>query len=304
MRAIPLIKRLPPDPVIAMVVMCVVTPLLPVGDAISKVLTGALDPLEVTWGRTVVQALVLAFVVLVVMRKGARGVLTPVTALSGGLSAVMSLGLIAAFQKMQIATAISIFFVEPLLLTLLAVPLLGEKVGLRRYVAIGVGMIGVLIILRPSFADMGAVVFLPLLAALAFALNMILVRRAARAVSPIRFQLGSAAFGSVFLSLAMLVVPGQSALLSTAPLESWVWPLMLLSGAFAAFTFLLITVAFSLGEASVLAPFQYLEIFGATLVGYVIFSDVPDRWTVLGALIILGAGLYVFFRERRAAPST
>lgn len=295
-----LANRLPPDPVIAMVVMCVVTPLLPVGDAISKVLTGALTPLEVTWARTVVMAIVLALVVLGALRKGARGVLSRAAAASGALSAVLSLSLIAAFQKMQIATAISIFFVEPLLLTLLAVPLLGEKVGPRRYVAILVGMIGVLIILRPSFADMGAVVFLPLIAALAFALNMILVRRAARAVSPMRFQLGSAVFGSLFLSLAMIAVPGESALLSGAGLEPWVLPLVLVSGAFAALTFLLITIAFSLGEASVLAPFQYLEIFGASVVGYMFFRDTPDGWTVLGASIILGSGLYVFFRERRA----
>ncbi|WP_422073533.1 DMT family transporter [Tranquillimonas rosea] len=283
-----------------MAAMCVAMALLPVGDAISKLLTDVVPPFEVTQWRTLAQALFFVPIGLV-MRRRLRGSILSLPALfSGALIVVVLFCLISAFQHMPIATAIAIFFIEPLLLTLLAGPFLGEVAGPRRYAAVGVGLIGALVVIRPNFAVFGPVVLLPALGALAYAANMIVLRIATRTRSAVTFQLG-ATFSAAGLLLAAAAVTalrgGNPATLLDGP--AWAMWAVLAAGALAALTFLLLTVAFSQTEASVLAPFQYLEIVGATIVGYVVFGDFPDAMTWLGTAIILGSGIYVFHRERR-----
>lgn len=287
------------DSTIGVVVMCSAMLLLPVGDALTKSLTTLVKPAEVAGARALVQAVVL-FVALAVLRKlDLKGAVSGWSLISGVLIAVVSYSLITAFQVMPIATAISIFFVEPLLLTLLAGVFLGETPGPRRFAAIGVGMIGVLIILRPNFATFGPVVLLPLVAALGYALNMIVVRKATRTRSAISFQLGSSVVGAVVLALVAVVQPGQLDLAAGTSVPGWVWIAILAAGALSAGTFLMITLAFTYAEASVLAPFQYLEIFGAVIVGFLVFGDLPDGLTVLGSVVVLGSGFYVFLREQQ-----
>lgn len=274
--------------------------LLPVGDAIAKALTGVLHPTQVAALRAIVQVAVLGVAVLV-MRGSLQGrAVTLWTFASGQMVAIISVSLITAFQTMPIATAISIFFAEPLILTMLAGFLLGERPGPHRYAAIAVGMAGVLIILRPNFSVFGPVVFLPLLGAFAYALNMIITRKATRNCSPMTFQFGSGVFGALTMIAWMFFASDPG---SVAP-GTWSEPMVgigiLAAGALAAATFLLIAYGFSRAEASVLAPFQYLEILGATLVGYLFFGDIPDYLTAIGAVIVLGSGLYVFHRERKA----
>lgn len=288
------------DSTIGMIVMCIAMLLLPVGDAITKSLTTLIAPAEVAGARAVVQAVVLFVSLGLLGRLDLRGAVSGWALISGMLVAVISYTLIASFQVMPIATAISIFFVEPLLLTLLAGVFLGETPGPRRFVAIGVGMVGVLIILRPNFASFGPVVLLPLVAALCYALNMIVVRKATRSRSAISFQLGSSVVGAVVLAVVALALPGALDLSAGGALPGWVWVAILGAGVLSAGTFLLITVAFTYSEASVLAPFQYLEIFGAVIVGYLVFNDLPDLLTVVGSVIVLGSGFYVFLRERQA----
>ncbi len=288
-----------------MIAMCVAMALLPIGDAISKLLTSVATPFDVTVWRTVAQA-VFFLPVAFLMRQRLSGNMFSLPAVaSGALVVVVLFCLITAFETMPIATAIAIFFIEPLLLTILARPFLGERAGPRRYAAVAVGLIGALIVIKPNFAVFGPVVLLPVLAALAYAFNMIVVRKATRTRSALSLQLGatfSSAAVMLFVHLATSVFWREGTSLSTVP--GWAVGAVLGAGALAALTFLLITFAFRNAEASLLAPLQYLEIVGATLLGFLVFGNFPDTLTWLGTAIILGAGVYVFRRERQAQASS
>lgn len=204
-----------------------------------------------------------------------------------------------AVRFMPIADAIAIFFVEPFILTLLGGWLLGEQVGPRRYIACAVGFGGALLIIQPSFQELGAVALLPLVTALCFAFYMILTRRMATQMHPITLQ--------VYTGLAALVIaaPVLWAFNGTdiGPLDPS-WPemrelkLLAALGVIATISHVCISFALSLAPASVLAPLQYIEIIGATFFGFYIFGDLPDGLTFVGIALIVGSGLYVFVRER------
>ncbi len=284
--------------VAGMICMAAAMVLLPIGDAFAKILTGHLSAVEVTTARLLAQGLCLIPIALV-MRSRLRGpMFSPIVALSGGLVMVTLTSLVWAFSVMPIATAIAIFFAEPLILTVLVGPLLGERVGPRRTIAVLVGLIGVLIIIRPG-GGFGPAAFLPLLAALCYALNMIVLRKASGTRSSLTVQCGAtfyACAGMVAVSLGLGATGHIEP--SFADLPRWAWGAIMASGALAAASFILIAEAFRQAEAGLLAPFQYLEIIGATTVGYLVFGDFPDGLTWVGIAIILGSGLYVFWREQ------
>ncbi|QDY70719.1 DMT family transporter (plasmid) [Qingshengfaniella alkalisoli] len=279
--------------------MCAAMAMLPVGDALSKLLTDVATPFDVTVWRTVAQALFFIPVAVILRRQLSGSMLSWPALASGALVVTTLFCLISAFQKMPIATAIAIFFIEPLLLTILSGPLLGERVGPRRYMAVAIGLVGALIVIRPNFAVFGPVALFPALAALAYALNMIVVRKATRTRSAVSFQLGA-----TFCAATLLLVIQGAVIASghdhtpVASIPSWAVWAVLGAGALAAITFLTLTYAFSKAEASLLAPLQYLEIVGATVVGFLVFGDFPDAVTWLGTAIILVSGIYVFHRER------
>lgn len=283
---------------IGMASMALAMALLPVGDAISKSLTTVIAPFEVTLLRSLAQAAFFLPVAWVMRRHLAGPILSGASLISAGLIVTVLYSLITAFEVMPIATAIAIFFVEPLLLTLLAGPFLGEVPGPRRFAAVGVGLVGALIVIRPNFAVFGPVALLPLLAALCYALNMIVLRKARGGQSPLSFQLG-ASLCAAGLLLFIEILRQLSGLAPDLPLlPGWTGYAVLAAGALSTVTFLMITFAFSRVEASLLAPFQYLEIVGATVLGFLVFGDIPDGLTFLGTGIILASGIYVFHRER------
>jgi drug/metabolite transporter (DMT)-like permease len=285
-----------------MILMALAMLMLPVGDTFAKLLTGVIAPVEVTMWRFLAQALCLVPVAIVLRGRLRGAMFSPIVALSGALITATLLCLISAFSVMPIATAIAIFFVEPLILTLLAGPLLGERVGPRRLAAVGVGLLGAMIVIRPGFSDYGLATLLPLVAALAYALNMIVLRHACRERSGLTVQCGATVYAAVGM-VALVGLLGWAGMLEVAPLSRpvWTWGAVLAAGAFAAASFVLIAEAFRRAEAGVLAPFQYLEILGATAAGYVVFGDFPDGLTWLGIAVILGSGGYVFHRERARA---
>ncbi|WP_241524005.1 DMT family transporter [Oceaniglobus indicus] len=285
-------------PVRAMVCMIGAMLLLPMGDTFSKILTTVQNPIEVTLWRLLAQGLFLLPIAFVMRRRLRGSLFSPVVALSGALVATSLVSLISAFAVMPIATAIAIFFVEPLLLTLLAGPLLGERPGPRRLVAVGVGLLGALVVIRPGFGVYGWATLLPVVAALAYALNMIVLRHASRTRSALTVQCGATIYAAVIvLALTLAMHAGGGLTLAPAAMPPWVWGAILAAGALAAGSFVLIAEAFRDAEASSLAPFQYLEILGATIAGYLVFDNFPDALTWLGIAIILASGIYVFHRE-------
>ena len=204
-----------------------------------------------------------------------------------------------ALRYMPIADAISIFFVEPFILTLLGGILLGEHVGWRRYAACAVGFLGAMMIIQPTFNEVGAAALLPLVTAFSFALYMILTRRMVKRMHPVSMQVytGLAACVLVFPLLFVFDGSGIHAIDPSWPGKREIW-LLAGIGLIATLSHLCIGFALSLAPASLLAPIQYMEIVGATVLGYLIFSDLPDYLTFAGIALIVGSGLFVFFRER------
>jgi drug/metabolite transporter (DMT)-like permease len=195
-----------------------------------------------------------------------------------------------ALLYIPIATAASIGFVAPLFLTALSVPLLKERVGPRRWIAVGIGFLAVFLIIRPGFGMMHWAMTMPLLVAACFAFYQIVTRL----LGPIDHWSVTLFYSSVVGLIVMSVMlPG-----------SWRWPdlegwvLLIFLGCMGAVAHLCMIRAFTLAPASLLAPFSYAQLAWATASGYLLFGNLPDGWTILGATIIILSGLYIWYRER------
>ena len=271
-------------------------------DATAKYLSATLSPIQIAFLRYLIQSLILVAIVMVMRRplvSHATIALMPKFALCGAFIATAAGALFWTFQYLPLANAIAIFFVEPLVLTAFGAIFLGEKVGIHRASAVAVGLLGALIVIRPNFALFGWPALLPLVAAVAFAGLMTTMRSMRTGMDALRVQTISGAFATLFLGIALLVghLGGVSSLTYVAP-TSAEWTILVAIGIIATATQAMFTLAVRFAEASLLAPFQYLEIVGATAFGYLIFEEFPDELTWVGTAIILAAGLYVIHRER------
>ncbi|MCG8357986.1 MAG: DMT family transporter [Kiloniellales bacterium] len=275
--------------------------LVPGIDAIAKVLSASVPAGQVAWARFFFQTLYLAPFALMAGPIALNRWLW-IHVLRGLLLALATLFFFWSVKYLPLADAISIFFVSPLILTLLAALFLGETIGWRRLSAVLVGFAGALLIVQPSYAVFGWASVLPLGAALTFATYLVLTRRLARVERATTMQFYAGAFGCLALSLALWAgaeadIPVIDPIWPTA----WEWGLMAGLGVIGTGAHILVVHAFRRAPPSVLAPFQYLEIISATLLGLLIFGDFPSPTTWLGIAIIVASGLYVFYRERKTA---
>ncbi|MBT6274126.1 MAG: DMT family transporter [Chromatiales bacterium] len=278
-----------------MLLMVVAMLMLPCIDAIAKLLGDSVPSAQVAWSRFFFQTLLMVPLVW----GAARSKNLPIHAARGALLGIATALFFHGLRFLELADAISIFFVEPLLLTLLSKVVLRERVGWRRLTAVLVGFVGALIVIRPTFHSVGWPVLLPVAAAFCFAFYIILTRRAAVDEAPATMQFFSGLFGCLFMSVVLLLgmVTSQPLLMPVMPGLN-VWAALALLGFIATVGHLLVVHALKRTNASSLAPFQYLELVSATLLGWWLFGDFPDLPTVLGASIIVGSGLFVFHRER------
>ena len=288
-------------PQLAMSLMLAAMLILPGIDAIAKWLSDSISPGQVAWSRFFFQTLLM--LPLFLRSRGAIATrVVPLHALRGALIALATLLFFSALKHLPLADAISIFFVEPLILTLLSALFLGEAVGWRRLTAVVVGFVGALVIIRPSFATLGLPALLPLGTAVSFAVYLILTRKLAQHEYPERMQFFAGLFGGLVMTLALGVGGSANvAVLSFTWPDPWQWLLLAALGVIATTGHLLVVHAFRRAPAGLLAPFQYVEIIGATLLGLVLFGDFPDAMTWVGVAIIVGSGLYVFHREATVA---
>lgn len=200
----------------------------------------------------------------------------------------------AGIRTTPLATATTIMFLNPVLVTILAIPLLGEKVGLRRWLGVVLGFIGAVIVVHPWDEGLGTfnhgVLFL--LAAAVLNANYQILTRRVRGDDPLTSLLYTAAAGAVVTSVL-------------AP-WFWAWPtatdwlLLVGTGVAGGLGHLFLIRAFRSAPASVVAPFSYSSLVWAALFGFIIWGDWPDLWTWAGAALIIGSGLYIFHRERIA----
>jgi drug/metabolite transporter (DMT)-like permease len=200
-----------------------------------------------------------------------------------------------ALLYLPLADATSIGFVSPLLVTALAIPFLGEKVGARRWAAIMVGFVGVLIIIRPGMGVMHWAAVLPLGMALCFSCYQILTRIAARSEDARTTQMWSPALGTLVMSA---IVP----FFWTTP-DITGWTLMILIGFAGGMGHYLLIKGYEIAPASTLSPFVYTQLLWMVIFGYVLFGDFPDAFTIAGGCIVIGSGLYIFHREARLPKS-
>ncbi|WP_430435697.1 DMT family transporter [Oceanibaculum nanhaiense] len=198
-----------------------------------------------------------------------------------------------AISYIPLADASAIGFLSPLLVTALSVPVLGEKVGPRRWAAVIVGLVGVLIILRPGMGSVHWASFLVLGVALTFAGFSLMTRILGRTEDGTTMLLYTAVVGCIVTSL---IVPFYW---SAVPLESWL--LFGVVGALGGFGHLVLIRAYKLAEASALAPFSYSQLVWAMLLGFLMFGDVPALHMLAGSALLVASGLYVWHRERQLA---
>lgn len=287
-----------------MAIMAAGMMILPVMDGIGKYLATeeAMSPGQVTFYRFLIQ---IAFTtVVVVAMRGTVG-LRPkrfwLNILRGCLIGTASLMFFTAVKYMPVADALAIFFVEPFILTALSALFLGERVGWRRWLAIGVGFCGALIVIQPSFAVFGWVAILPLGTATLFSVYLLMNRRLGTVDTPMVMQNIAGIGGAVVSGIALTIGLGAGVgnLQPSLPQSPLSLGLVLLLGALATFGHAMVTGAFQRAPASLLAPFQYLEIVSAVLIGYFVFGDIPSASKWLGIAIIVGSGLFIFARERQ-----
>lgn len=196
-----------------------------------------------------------------------------------------------AFSVLPLAQTYAILFSTPLLITLLSIPVLGEKVGVLRGGAVLVGLAGVLIVLRPGGAELTPGHAAALLAAVCSAASSVIVRRIGRDER--------AAVLMLYPMLASVVVMGAFLPFVYVPVVAVDLAAMVVVAVLAFGAALCIIAAYRRAEATVVAPMQYSQILWAALFGWLYFDEIPDWWTVLGALVIIGSGLFILFRESR-----
>lgn len=287
-----------------MAIMVLSVLLLPLMDAIGKWLAMAdnMPPATVTFMRFFIQCWLMFFILIIVGGFAALRTQHLVgNLIRGALMGFGGLCFFTAVKYMPLADAMAVFFAEPLILTLFSAIFLKEKVGWRRFSAVGIGLIGTMIVIQPSFEIFGAVSLLPLATAVTFAIYLILNRKYGAKESPLVMQLYAGMGGWVFAGLAMIFgsMAGVGDLSFGLPYGIQPWLLLLLLGAIGTVSHLMVVQAFKLAPASMLAPFQYLEIVNAVLVGLIVFGDFPTPSKWLGIAIIVGSGFYVFMRERQ-----
>jgi len=266
-------------------------------DATGKYLLRYMDPLQIVWARYF-GAFVLALIFLNPITKP-KMMTTSRPFMQIGRSALLLLSTALNFfalRYLQLDEALAILFSTPFLVALLCGPLLGEWVGWRRWTAISVGFLGVLLVARPGFGGLHPAALLSLGSAVCYALYVISTRVLARTDSNETTLFYSNLVGAV----AMLpVIP----FVWTTPNSAFVITLMVLIGAFGSGGHYLLICGHRLAPASTLAPFIYTQMVWTTTLGFLVFGQVPHRWTIIGGLVVVLSGLYLLNRERKVGKA-
>jgi drug/metabolite transporter (DMT)-like permease len=260
-------------------------------DSTAKYLSADYPTVQITWSRYLFHMLT-ALPILLAWRGGAvfRTRRLDLQLIRSVLLLGSTVFYFIALRYIPLATAASIGFVAPMFLTALSVPLLKERVGPRRWIAVAVGFFAVLLIIRPGFGVMHWAMTMPVLVAACFALYQIVTRL----LGPIdHWSVTLFYSGVVGLLVMTAMLPGAW---RWPDLEGWV--LMVFLGFAGALSHLCMIRAFTLAPASLLAPFSYLQLAWAVTIGYLVFGNLPDGWTAIGAALIVSSGLYIWYRER------
>jgi drug/metabolite transporter (DMT)-like permease len=266
------------------------TVFLACSDAMAKYLSLSLPAIEIAWIRFLVFALIVLPAALTTAPNAFRSTRPGLQAWRAVALLSSSVFFITGLRYLPIAEASATSFVAPIFVTALSMMFLGEKVGVRRWLATIVGLFGVMIIVRPGSSAFDPAALFPVVSAFGWACTLIMTRMISGKDRAITTMVYSSLVG---LCILTAMVP----LFWVTP--SWREIVLGVAVGIASTTGQWIVVlAFRYADASVLAPFSYGQLVWATILGFLIFGDIPDFWTIVGAAVIIGSGLYTAHRER------
>lgn len=263
-------------------------------DVQAKLLTETFHPAQVVWFRQI--GLAVGMVVLILLRGShiLRSHL-PVLQIARGLMAVGSaVCFILAVSFVPLADVVAVTFIAPFIVTVLGAVFLREPVGIRRWAAVSVGFVGMLIVIRPGLGVFHPAIGFAVAAACFFSLRQVL-SRSLSGTDPVVTTVAYTSLTSI--TVVTLALP----FVWRTPDEIGLWLIVAGLAATAALGEVLVIRALDIAQAVVVAPMHYSMIIWGTFYGYVVFSDLPDGWTLLGCGIIIASGLYTLHRERLAA---
>ena len=283
--------------ILLMLGFCVVAPM---GDAVAKILGQSIPLGQLLLVRFAVQAIILIPMVWaskLVWRM--NGWVLKLAFLRTVLHIFGIGAMFTALQYLPLADAVAIAFVMPFIMLLLGKYILGEDVGARRLIACIVGFIGTLLVVQPSFANVGWPALLPMVVAVNFSFFMLITRQIAKETNPIGLQAvsGVMAVGIMVPALAITAGMGIDALTLIAP-TGFEWSMLGVIGVLGTLAHLLMTWSLRYAPSATLAPMQYLEIPIATVIGFWVFKDLPNGLATVGIAITIAAGVYIILRER------
>lgn len=266
-------------------------------DAIVKYMGASYSPFQNIFFSTLFGFPLVAMMLMGDQREGNLRPRKPkMTLIRSGLVVLNVLCGFYAFSALPLSEAYPIFFSSPLLITLLAIPLLGEKVGLHRGIAIVVGLLGVVVVLRPGQTHLGLGHLAAVAASVIFAVSSILVRLTGQSERSVVIML--------YPMIANFVVSGLALAFVYKPMPIAHLGLIAAMSTLGFIAGLLSISAYRHAQAAIIAPMQYSQIIWASVYGALIFGESHDFWTVVGTLIIMASGVYIVLREGTSASST
>lgn len=296
---------------LAVLYACAAVGISSAGDSVVKWLSGNYPVHQILVVRCLIGIPILAFIVH--KQASLASLVSPGMGLSLLRGLIMSsayLAFILSIAAMPLADSVAIYFAMPLIVAVIAGPLLGEHVALHRWIAIIAGLVGVIIMINPGSGVFEPAALLSLYSAFGYAVSQTLARLVVRRVPPAAMAFHT---NAVYLSLAIVLaiiftqldlgaVQHKSVAFLARP---WHWPTpidfgaMLLLGSTVAFAMVLFAMAYKSAESSFVAPFEYSAMFWAAALGFLVFGDVPGMRTLWGGAIVLVAGLFMLWADRR-----
>ena len=264
-------------------------------DATAKYLMKEIGPAQTIWARYTVQAVIVTVLILPKINVYGRTNYPKLQFLRSVALMMATTLFFFAFSRLGLAEASAIFNISPVLITLGAFLFLREQIGPRRLIGIIVSLLGALIIIRPGTGVFSIYALLPLGAAIFYSTYSLATRFVGTDESPWTSLFYSAIFGAICYSIYIAFYWN--------PMSNNAILLTIIIGLFGTAGHICLIRALSIGEASLVAPFIYTNLLFTTTWGFVLFGNLPDFWTIVGALIIVAAGIYVWARDRAVRPN-
>jgi len=264
--------------------------MLPIMDGIAKYLSSDIPVLQITWARYFFTVFFTLPIIFFLFKKYFVWTKKPkLQFLRGLILLIANICFFYSISVISLAKALTLAFIAPLIVTAFSPFFLGEKVGYRRWLAVIIGFVGSLVVIRPGFVEINFASIAALITGFMYGFYLIITRKLSSSDNPLLTLLLTGVVGAIIISLVMPIVWVQPSLKQ--------WSLMAAVGIFACIGHYFLILSLKYADASKLAPFSYFEIVTNIIIGYYFFGDFPDNWTFLGLFIIISAGVYIYRRD-------